>query len=93
MKDQWSGKTVLLSAKSHKGKNTLREEFGRTTDTTWLAVKCWDRVYFDPRPGPWLFVVPIGKVGGHDRWVHANDDQNFCVATGPLHPTGDSKNG
>lgn len=73
------GKQIHLAGISLKGKNRVREHGER-----WTVHAETDRVLFAPnRPGPWLFIVPIGRNTNDKagRWILASGDTDFKVVT------------
>ena len=68
--------TVKLVGKSMKGKNRVREH-----GSVWTVHVITEKVLFNPQPGPWLFVSPLGRLfqDKASRWVHQTDDQDFIV--------------
>lgn len=78
--------TVILEARSHKGKNRLanvRALLPHKPGVEWDVLTTEPRVLFSIRPGPWLHVVPRDVTAKdalhHSRWVHALDDADFHV--------------
>jgi hypothetical protein len=64
---------MILKGKTLKGKNRIREH-----GSEWDTLTSSPSVLFDARPGPWLFVAPIGKPFDA-RWIHALHDDNFEI--------------
>ena len=78
---------LVLTGKSAKGKNRLREAAAAMPgwDGSWRVQNEQERVTFAPGlRGPWLFVAPRGADSvnreRHSRWVHATADEHFDVA-------------
>lgn len=69
-------KTLKLTGKTMKGKNRVREH-----GQLWVVHAETQIVLFNPEPGPWLFVAPVGKdfQDKSSRWIHAVDDKDFIV--------------
>ncbi len=69
-------KTVNLVGKSMKGKNRVREH-----GSVWIIHVRVETVLFNPEPGPWIFISPIGKTfqDTASRWVHEVNDRDFIV--------------
>lgn len=69
------GKTIRLKGKSMKGKNRVREH-----SDEWFVQAETDKVLFaKDKPGPWLYIVPLGKDHDHKsgRWIHGDKDLDF----------------
>jgi hypothetical protein len=70
------GKHIKLTGISQKGKNRVREHGNH-----WVVLAETDKILFNPEPGPWLFIAPLG-CGQNDkasRWVRAGNDENFSM--------------
>lgn len=77
---------LVLTGKSAKGKNRLREAAADMPgwDGSWRVQNEQERVTFAPGVrGPWLFVAPRGADSvnreKHSRWVHEYADEHFNV--------------
>lgn len=78
--------TVILEARSHKGKNRLanvRALLPHKSCVEWDLLTTEPKVIFSSKPGPWLHVMPRGVKAEdalhHSRWVHLIDDADFRV--------------
>ncbi len=67
---------LFLIGKTQKGKNRIREH-----GSIWVVLNRTDKVLFEPKPGPWLFIAPPGKnhLDKASRWVHETSDPDFKV--------------
>ena len=70
------GKRIQLKGITQKGKNRIRENSDR-----WIVLAETDKVLFNPQPGEWLFIAPVGKdqFDKASRWVKATGDKDFLV--------------
>ena len=64
---------MILKGKSLKGKNRIRE-----LGEWWDLERTADSVLFDPRPGPWGLVHPMG-IREKSRWIHLTHDADFDI--------------
>jgi hypothetical protein len=68
-------KKIILQGISLKGKNRVREN-----GPIWSVLSETDKILFDPRPGPWLWIVPVGKDHiTHGRWIREVEDKDFKI--------------
>ena len=69
---------AILEGKSHKGKNLIREN-----GPLWVVYARTDKVLWQPEPGPWLYVYPVGKdhLAKEARWIKEVDDVDLKLVS------------
>jgi hypothetical protein len=72
------GDKLVLRGKTQKGRNRVREN-----GAEWEVIRISDKVLFDDRPGPWLFVNPTSRTDDDkSRWIHSSADKDFEIVEG-----------
>lgn len=67
---------LVLEGITHKGKNRIREN-----GPLWEVHTKADKVLFNPEPGPWLYISPVGSgpLAKQARWIKESNDSDFKV--------------
>ena len=70
--------TLVLQGVTHKGKNRVREN-----GSMWEVHNRTDKVLFNPEPGPWLYVSPVGlgQQAKQARWIKEVGDADFKIVS------------
>jgi predicted glycosyltransferase involved in capsule biosynthesis len=60
------GDIVTVTHLDKRGKQLIKD-----LGDQWTVVQVKDKVLFNPDPGPWLFIEPIGSTSViNTRWIH-----------------------
>jgi len=65
---------LILTGKSQKGKNRVRE-----LGPIWKIVEIRDNVAFSTENGPWALIVPANGDKDKSRWVNMKNDKDFEI--------------
>jgi hypothetical protein len=67
---------MILKANTARGRQLIKQHGDQ-----WIVLRECDRVVFDPRQGPWLFIAPAGhdRCSPASRWMHARDDKHLST--------------
>jgi len=69
---------LILEGITQKGKNRIREN-----GPMWEIHARTEKVLFNPEPGPWLFIAPVGlgQLAKQSRWIKEVNDVDFKIVS------------